>query len=610
MKSASGPLNTHLQQEVTTLATCWRMTRLDGVKFHFTEHDQSLPISIDATGEATYKATSSYNRSAFKNNDGLSVDNLDLTGVLTAGDVEETELRRGLFDYALTEIFLVNWDDLSQGILKMRRGRIGEVTITANGFFVAELRGLTQAYSRRIGELYSPECRTDLGDDRCKIPIDPEVAVRNKSYAVGDFVRAASELETVPESVFLTHYDGDADDIALSAVASLGTQAALQTVEKQFGTGAMEFSPSGSVDPSQATVNYPDRSEYTIGASEFTIECWVRFKDLTDAIQCLMSQYTTSGNERAWFIQRNAGDLSFQVSPDGTIGAATTVNGAFTFVIDTWYHIAITRDSSDDLRMFVDGTQVGSTTALAVTIHNSTSPLRIGKLRNNTLDDNPLFGFIDDPRIVIGVALYTSGFTKPAAEFQLISEVVAGLLCPSFDDRVYVATTAGISDAGIQPAYDTTIGNTTTDGTVVFTAEDAWSRCITVDSVDGTDPRKIFTVTELTPNSGGITDGRDSFADDSMNGGVVIWETGVNTGVAMEIRDFTADDGVTIEQDIELFLDLPFDIAVGDTARVYRGCFHRFLTDCRDIFDNVVNFRGEPYVPGQDAIVNYPDAKA
>src|SRR3546814_11338344 len=63
-------------------------------------------------------------------------------------------------------------------------------------------------------------------------------------------------------------------------------------------------------------------------------------------------------------------------------------------------------------------------------------------------------------------------------------------------------------------------------------------------------------LTELTPNSGGAIVGRDHFPDDAMNGGVVIWEVGNNSGTGMEVRDFTADDGVTIEQDIELFLDL------------------------------------------------------
>jgi hypothetical protein len=178
-----------------------------------------------------------------------------------------------------------------------------------------------------------------------------------------------------------------------------------------------------------------------------------------------------------------------------------------------------------------------------------------------------------------------------------------------FKDLLYEVTTAGTT-AGSQPTYDETIGNTTNDGTAVLTARRAWTTEVTVTAVDGTDPRKKFTVTELTPNSGAGIDGKDDFPDDSLNGGIVAWATGNNSGRNMEIRDFVADDGITITQDIELFLDMPRDIVIGDTAHVWRGCDKRLLEDCRDIFDNVVNNRSEPYIPGVGKIFTYPDAKA
>ncbi|MFA2236976.1 hypothetical protein ACD965_24145, partial [Escherichia coli] len=41
----------------------------------------------------------------------------------------------------------------------------------------------------RIGELYSPECRADLGDHRCKVPVNPPEIARSTAYSVGDVVR-------------------------------------------------------------------------------------------------------------------------------------------------------------------------------------------------------------------------------------------------------------------------------------------------------------------------------------------------------------------------------------------------------------------------------------
>ena len=37
------------------------------------------------------------------------------------------------------------------------------------------------------------------------------------------------------------------------------------------------------------------------------------------------------------------------------------------------------------------------------------------------------------------------------------------------------------------------------------------------------------------------------------------------------------------------------------------GCNHT-VYDCANKYNNIVNFRGEPTIPGMDAILNYPNA--
>lgn len=55
--------------------------------------------------------------------------------------------------------------------------------------------------------------------------------------------------------------------------------------------------------------------------------------------------------------------------------------------------------------------------------------------------------------------------------------------------------------------------------------------------------------------------------------------------------------------EIELREALP--MAVGDRVELRAGCDKRFTT-CRTKFANATNFRGEPHVPGIDALVRYP----
>jgi uncharacterized phage protein (TIGR02218 family) len=47
-------------------------------------------------------------------------------------------------------------------------------------------------------------------------------------------------------------------------------------------------------------------------------------------------------------------------------------------------------------------------------------------------------------------------------------------------------------------------------------------------------------------------------------------------------------------------------IQVGDTYSLIPGCKKRFSTDCVAKFNNGVNFRGEPHVPGLDAVIKRP----
>lgn len=166
MKTISNALSNHLDEEVTTICSCWKITRLDGTVFAFTDHDQDLTID-----NILYESQHGYNRTAIESNSDFSVDNLEVTGFLDSDKIEESELRAGLFDRANVEIFVVNWKDLSQGIMKMRRGWFGEVTMGQNGLFTTEIRGLNQALSHNFIELFTPECKADFCDTRCKLTL-------------------------------------------------------------------------------------------------------------------------------------------------------------------------------------------------------------------------------------------------------------------------------------------------------------------------------------------------------------------------------------------------------------------------------------------------------
>jgi hypothetical protein len=188
MKTASVGLASHLAGTLTTLATCWKVTRLDGQVFGFTDHNENLVVS-----GVTYAAATGYQRAAIGSRADMSVDETELSGLLDSDAITTEEVRAGLWDHAEVRIFAVNWADVSHGQLKLRRGRLGEVIVQDDGTFKAELRGLTQALQQTVGEMYSAECRADYGDSRCKQPVRPALIARSTAYALGDFVRVQTD---------------------------------------------------------------------------------------------------------------------------------------------------------------------------------------------------------------------------------------------------------------------------------------------------------------------------------------------------------------------------------------------------------------------------------
>jgi uncharacterized phage protein (TIGR02218 family) len=174
VKSISPGLAQHLAGEVTTLATCWRITRRDGLMLGFTDHVRDLEVE-----GLTYRAASGYTRTAIRGTADLAVDNLDVESVFSDEGISEEDLRAGRYDFAEVRMFLVNYENVAQGILKLRRGWLGEVTIR-DGRYLAELRGMTQRLQMTVGEVYAPDCAADLGDARCGV----EVAALEESGAV------------------------------------------------------------------------------------------------------------------------------------------------------------------------------------------------------------------------------------------------------------------------------------------------------------------------------------------------------------------------------------------------------------------------------------------
>ena len=231
MKSVSVALKSHLALEVTTLATCWKVTLKiprpsDGKQvFGFTDHAADLVVD-----SVTYVASTGYTASAIQTSGALNVDNLEVDGGLDSEAITETDILAGLWDFADIEIFQVNYADLTQGTMKLRKGNLGEVR-TGRGTFVAELRGMMQKLQQATGYLVLPGCNADLGDARCGVNLSLFTNTTSVTSVVSNSFFVASALASQPNG----WYNGG------KLTWLTGNNAGLSMEVKSFSTASAEF---------------------------------------------------------------------------------------------------------------------------------------------------------------------------------------------------------------------------------------------------------------------------------------------------------------------------------------------------------------------------------
>lgn len=88
-----------------------------------------------------------------------------------------------------------------------------------------------------------------------------------------------------------------------------------------------------------------------------------------------------------------------------------------------------------------------------------------------------------------------------------------------------------------------------------------------------------------------ISDSLIGLDDDYYKFGKVTWDSGLNSGLTDEIK---ANVKATGKATLTLYPRNP--LVIGDTGFVYPGCDYQVST-CGTKFNNLLNFRGEPYVP-------------
>lgn len=219
----------------------------------------------------------------------------------------------------------------------------------------------------------------------------------------------------------LLHFDGangsttftDSSPNNLTVTANGNAQ--ISTAQSKWGGSSGYFDADAGTYASISS--FPDFD----GAGDFTIEMWI-YANIVGPWQPLLGSLA-SANGGLWFSLNSAQDTDTLAIAQHNF--ALWEAGPAGIQAETWHHIACVR-IGNVLRFYVDGSQIGSdidVTGLSFPIGD----LYIGS-HNIGATEVAFNGYIDDLRIVKGVAVYTGNFTPPTSPLAAYVTVAPALL--------------------------------------------------------------------------------------------------------------------------------------------------------------------------------------
>lgn len=470
----------------------------------FTSHIKELTVD-----GLTYKPARGWIGSNINYKADLSVADAELTGLLDSPDIKESDIERGLWFGAEMEAFEVNYEDLTQGKRWLPLvGHLGGIEMRRPGLFIAEFRSLEQKIQQQIGELYSLTGRADLGDDRCKVRLEPPVWRASTAYTVRPDEDAGLGSVVRPSVYNERHFK----------CVTAGTSGASEptwdtTIENQTNDGTVVWEAIDALQKESSVTGVVDRRIF-IDSSRIEMPAADFVFPITGV---------------------TVGSRIFKIEGDQT----------FTFPAGTLFRVTGSAGNDRVYRVVASSFAAGKT---SITVFEE-------------IKENSVTGSIERPEpgwFSFGLLAWLSG-----ANLGIRSEIRRY----GFTNYVIVAVTIAtklFEIAGDQTAFITA-------GDIVFVAGSS------------------------------ANDGRYTVASVSYNGITDRTEITVNE----TIPDATVGGNILAKPArIDLFDKMPDDIQIADQYEMSVGC-DKSKPICITKFDNLLNMRAEPEIPGGDELLDF-----
>jgi hypothetical protein len=235
--------------------------------------------------------------------------------------------------------------------------------------------------------------------------------VNGTAFYTSNFTPPTAPLTAITNTSLLLNFTnaGIYDATSKNDLETVGS-AQISTTTSQFGGSSIYFNGTNSwlIAPFN-TVNDIG------GTAPFTIEFWSYFNSLA-AIATVVGKTnnaTASGSQFEFTVQTN-GQISVTFYYSNSAFTVTSAVGAIT--TGSWQYVAMTKDSSGNYKIFINGTQSGTTVTNTSTLNTPTLATTIGA--QITTGNRLCNAYFQDFRITRGVARTITA--SPTAAFPTL----------------------------------------------------------------------------------------------------------------------------------------------------------------------------------------------
>lgn len=236
--------------------------------------------------------------------------------------------------------------------------------------------------------------------------------VKGTAVYTANFTPPTTPLTAVSGTSLLTCQSPTIIDNSTNAFPITVSGNAIARSQNPFGstntTTGTAYTPAlyGGSAYFDGTGDYLSTPSLISASGDFTLECWFNTTIAVSGFRMLCGGNIDASASN--YLGINASGVEAQFGS----GSATVVTAAYTFVPNTWYHVAMTR-SGTTIRIFVNGVSLTTSQGSQA----GTFAIRYIAIGYNGIT---FTGYMADLRFVIGQAIYTGGFVPPIAPLQAV----------------------------------------------------------------------------------------------------------------------------------------------------------------------------------------------